>query len=233
MQARDVMTTHVVTVRPDTLVAEIARTLLERHVSGVPVVDAGGRLVGIVSEGDLMRRPESSTEAPRSWWLAILALPDEDQRRYVKVHGQHAEDVMTRDVVTVPPDTTLAEIATRLEDGHLKRVPVVEGGKLVGIVSRADLLRGLASSQPTPVPAADDRTLRDAVEAAIRQHAGSDGIFVGAVVTNGAVRLWGGVRNEAAKDAARVAAENVPGVKSVDDRISILPRDASRVLWAE
>lgn len=233
MQAKDVMTTRVVTVRPDTTVAQIAKTLLERHVSAVPVVDAGGGLLGIVSEGDLMRRPESSTEERRSWWLAFLTLPDEDQRRYVKTHGRHAEDVMTQNVVTVPPDCPLAEIATLLEDRRIKRVPVVEDGKLVGIVSRADLLRGLASSRPLPVPSSDDRALRDAVERAIAEHAAGDRPFISATVTDGVVRLWGGVQHAASKDAARVAAENVPGVKSVEDRISVLPPIVSRVLWAE
>lgn len=233
MLAQDIMTTNVATVTPKTPVAEIAKLLLDRHISAVPVVDESGSLKGIVSEGDLMRRPESGTEAHHSWWLAFLALPDEDQRRFVKTHGQYAEDVMTRNVATVPPDCPLPEIATLLEDRRIKRAPVVENGKLVGIVSRADLLRGVAASAPMPAPSADDRALRQAVQKAVEQHAGLDNAFIGTTVTGGVARLWGIAQTQAAKDAARVAAENVPGVKSVEDRIGLLPHTVASLLWAE
>ncbi len=232
-QAKDVMTTAIVTIRPETTVGEIAKTLLDRRISAVPVLDDRGAIVGIVSEGDLMRRPESATERRSSWWLAFLTLGEDDARRFVKTHGRHARDVMTRDVVTIDEEATLEQVAHILESRHIKRLPVLRGGKLVGIVSRADLLRGLASAKLEGAPSADDRALREAIEAAIHEHAGFDSPFIGVTVKNGIAELWGGVRTPAAKDAARVAAENVPGVSKVHDRITVFSRDVRNAMWAE
>jgi CBS domain-containing protein len=232
-QAKDVMTTNVVTVRPDTTVMEIARTLLDRHISAVPVLDDNGRLVGIVSEGDLMRRPETGTDRRSSWWLAFLTLGADDNRRFVKTHGRHARDVMTRDVLTIDEESTLENVADILESRHIKRLPVTRNGQLVGIVSRADLLRGLASAKIEAAPSVDDRVLREKVEAAIRQKAGFDAAFVGLTVSNGVVGLWGGAMTQAAKDAARVAAENVAGVRKVEDKIAVYPPDVRTAMWAE
>lgn len=140
MQAKDVMTAPVVTAETDTSVAAVAERLLERRISAMPVVDADGRVVGVVSEGDLMHRGESGGERHRSWWLALIASAEERSRDYVKNHGLRASDVMTRDPVTVGEDATLEEIAALLETHRIKRVPVLRDGRLVGIVSRANLL---------------------------------------------------------------------------------------------
>lgn len=232
MQARDVMTTSVATVAPDSTVAEIAKTLLERRISAVPVVAAGGELVGIVSEGDLMRRPETGTERHPGWWLQFLTLPDNDARRFIKTHGRHARDVMTRAVVTAAEDDSLEKIASMLEKGHIKRVPIMRDGRLVGVVSRADLLRGVAVCKPAPVPDQDDRSIHEAVKKAIREHTGLDDLFIGATVTGGVVYLWGGVEEPVHKDAARVAAENIPGVRAVEDHIKVFPPSVRASLWA-
>lgn len=125
-----------------------AKLLLRRGISAVPVVDADRRVIGIVSEGDLMRRPEAGTECKPSLWLRLISSDEDAARDYVKVHGRHAADVMTRDVVTIDEETSLPEIATILEKHRIKRVPVVRGGPIVGIVSRADLLHSLAAHQP-------------------------------------------------------------------------------------
>jgi CBS domain-containing protein len=233
MLARDVMTKNVVTVRPETPVKEIAGTLLDRRISAVPVVDGKGVIVGIVSEGDLMRRPESGGEGHRSWWLAFFSLPEDDARRFVKAHGRFASDVMTRKVVTVAENEPLEEVASVLERARIKRVPVVQDGKLVGIISRADLLRGIASAKIAKTPSVGDRTLQQAVEAALRKHPGYGMEFVTVTVQDGVAHLWGGVEQQAEKDAARVATENVPGVREVKDMISIFPPDVRNVLWAE
>ena len=233
MKAKDVMTTSVVTVRPDATVTDIAKTLLERRISAVPVLDERDRLVGIVSEGDLIRRAEFGTARPSSWWLAFFTLGEGDARRFVKTHGRHARDVMTKNVATVDEETSLQRIADILESRRIKRLPVLRDHKLVGIVSRADLLRGFATVTIASAPSPDDLSLREAVEAAIRKHAGLESQFVGVTVQDGVADLWGGVLTQEAKDAARVAAENVPGVRSVRDRTTLFPREIGNAMWAE
>jgi CBS domain-containing protein len=215
------MTTKVVTVRPDTRVEEIAALLLERRISGVPVVDADGHLVGIVTEGDLMRRPEMGTERHRGWWLRMLGDDREQAAEYARAHGSRAEQVMTRHVVTVTEDTPLGEIARLLEEHRIKRVPVVRDGTLVGIVSRANLLHGLAA-RPTPAPPErwmDDRTIRDEVARVLEREAPATHGPLNVTVTNGVVELWGLVESEEARLAIRVAAENVAGVVAVKDNL--------------
>ncbi len=157
MQAKDVMTSPVVTVGPDASVTDVARLLLERHISAAPVVDGSGTLLGVVSEGDLMRRPEAGTERRPSWWLTLISEPQDEAREYLKSHGLHARDVMTRHVLTVEEDASLQDIATLLEKHRIKRVPVMRAGKVVGIVSRANLLQALVAQSRPPAPQADDR----------------------------------------------------------------------------
>lgn len=232
MQAKDVMTSQVVTVELDTPVAEIAKRLMQRRISAVPVVDAEGRPIGIVSEGDLMRRPESGGERHPSWWLALLTEPETQAREYVKSHGGHARDVMTRELVTVTEEASLEEIAMLLEKHHIKRVPVVREGKLVGIVSRANLLRGIVARQSAPHPSADDRALRERVIEAIRA-SGARSEFVEPIVSGGVVHLWGATYSAAERDAIHVAASSVMGVKGVEGRVGVLSRNLQAVMWAE
>lgn len=232
MKAKDVMTTPVVTVDLETPVVEIAKRLLQRRISAVPVVDTKGRPVGIVSEGDLMRRPESGGEAHPSWWLALFAEPETQAREYVKAHGEHARDVMTSEVTTVTEETSLEEIATLLEKHRIKRVPVVRDGKLVGIVSRANLLQGIVARQRAPQPSVGDRTLREQVTAAI-QASGVRSEFVNPVVADGIVHLWGMTYSEAERDAIQVAAAGVSGVKGVEGEIGVLSPMLAANLWAQ
>ncbi|HSD41287.1 MAG TPA: CBS domain-containing protein [Burkholderiales bacterium] len=222
MKAKDVMTTTVVSVGPDTGVPEIARLLLERHISAVPVVDDAGRVIGMVSEGDLMRRPESETEGVASWWLALLAA--ESATRYLKTHGLRAREVMTREVVSVTEDAPLEEIATLLERKHIKRVPVLRDGKLVGIVSRANLLHGLvarASRSSTP-PASNPTAIREAVVAELRA-AGLLTAYVNVVIADGTAQLWGGVESAVEAEAIALAAARTPGVDRVENNLFVLP----------
>lgn len=232
MQAKDVMSVEVVTVSPDTPVAEIARRLIARRISAVPVVDDAGRPVGIVSEGDLLRRPEASGERHPSWWLRLIAEPEEQAREYVKSHGRLARDVMTRDLVTVGEDASLEEIATLLEKHRIKRVPVVSDGKLVGIVSRANLIQGVVGRQRAPQVSADDRALRERVIVAIKA-SGARREFVDVIVSGGVVLLWGATHSEAERDAIQAAASSVVGAARVESHLGVFAPMVRGMLWAE
>ncbi len=224
MQAKDIMTTNVITVTGDSRVDEIAALLLQRNISGVPVVDAEGRVLGIVSEGDLMRRPESGTERQRSWWLRLMADSKEDAEQYTKTHGMRAEEVMTRDVIAVSEDTSVGDIAQILEERRIKRVPVLRDGKLVGLVSRANLLHGLVAHKARiEAPSADDRSIREQITAEIeRQDWVSHGSF-NVIVNDGVVELWGWVDSDQEREALLVATENVAGVRAVEDHLGSVP----------
>lgn len=234
MKAADVMSRNVATVTPDTPITEIAEILLGRHISAVPVVDGAGAVIGIVSEGDLIRRQEIGTDKHPSWWLHLLTAPEDQARDYVKSHGHKASDVMTGKVVSVGPDTPLDEVATLLERHHIKRVPVVDNGKLAGIVSRADLIRGLAAHPATlPAPSSDDTALRDAVIAAIREETGVRTEFINVIVTGGTVHLWGGTNSEDEKKAVRIAAKSVAGADKVVNHVGVLSSTVRAAMWGE
>lgn len=225
MRAADLMTPNVVTVNAKTPVHEIATLLLTRRISAVPVVDQDGKLIGIVSEGDLMRRPENDTERRHSWWLAAIASRQQKAGDYIKAHGRTAGEVMTSKVVTVTADTPAHEIATLLETRHIKRVPVVADGRVIGIVSRANLLHGLAATkggQPSGDPV-EDRTIRETLNKRLLSEIGMDMALVNVVVDDGVVQLWGLVKSDIEKKAAEVAAENVAGVKKVQNYLGQVP----------
>jgi CBS domain-containing protein len=217
------MTQNVVTVRADTTVVDTARTMMERRISAVPVVDSDGRLTGIISEGDLMRRVESGTERHPSWWLALFETPEVHALRYVKSHGRLAGEVMTHQVVTVDEDTSLQTIAELLERHRIKRVPVVRDGRMVGIVSRANLLHGLATAKIAERLVDDDHAIRSSIMDALNQEISVQDDFINVTVSAGVVHLWGVVQTEAKRVAIRVVAENTLGVQAIDDHIGILP----------
>lgn len=226
MQAADVMTPDVITVTPDTEVREIARLLLEHRISAVPVVDADRKVLGIVSEGDLMRRVENATDRRHSWWLKSIFAAANDASDYVKSHGRRAEEIMTPDPITIDEDKPLYRIAALLEKHHIKRVPVVRDGRLVGIVSRANLLQGFSAAAPdTDMEATpqQDREIRDAILKEINDHTGLMFDRVNVIVSNGVVQLWGLVQSQDEKMAAQVAAENTPGVKRIENNLGLVP----------
>ena len=233
MKAADVMTPRVITIDPDSSVADAARRMLENRISGMPVVDASGRLVGMISEGDLLHRAEMGTERRRrSWWLMFFTTPSAGADEYVKSYGRKVGDVMSRSVVSVGPDTSLDEIVRVLEKNRIKRVPVVQDGKVLGIVSRANLLHVLASAAELAEPSADDRTLRERVVAALRAQAWAPRAPENVVVKDGIVHLWGSVSSESQRQALRVAAETVPGVRGVEDHINVVdPIAEGAVAW--
>jgi CBS domain-containing protein len=225
------MTTNVVTVQPDTGVPEIARLLLKYRISAVPVVDADQRVLGIVSEGDLMRRAETDTESRHSWWLEAFLSTQDKAGEYIKTHGRKAGDVMTRDVVGVTEDTPLYEIAGLLEKHHIKRVPVARDGRLIGIVSRANLLHGLAAKgrESTGPSSSDDQTIREKLLRELSKEAGLNTALINVIVSNGVVQLWGLVGSDTEKKAAQVSAENTPGVRAVENHLGQAPPGVSSI----
>jgi len=231
MRAADVMTTNVITVAPDTSVQEVAKILSERGISGVPVVDAQDRLVGIVSEGDLLHRVETGTERRvqrrrRSWWLDRIGSDEELARDYVKSHGRTVRDVMTRNVVVVDDTTELADIAILLETKRIKRVPVVRDGRLVGIVSRANLVRALATAKSAQATIADpgDRAIGDQLLAELRGKKWVDISSADIIVRDRVVHLWfSDDQPREERLTFRVAAENIPGVLRVEEHIVAAP----------
>jgi CBS domain-containing protein len=231
MKAKDIMTTPVVTVSPATTVREIAALLAERRISAVPVVE-DGRFVGVVSEGDLLHRHEIGTERDRpdrSWWRGLFGgEPGDAAAQYVKSHAMHARDIMTRDVITVDEDTPIAAITARLEAHRIKRVPVLCDGRLVGIVSRANLIQALANHPRSARPSrtTSDDSLRRELLAELERQPWWRSSASSLTVTDGIVHYWGLLDDDDRTEAARVAAENVPGVRKVEDhrmRIADLP----------
>ncbi len=229
MRAMDVMTTPVITVDPETTVQDLAKLLSERNISGVPVCE-GDRLVGIVSEGDLLHRTETGTERRlqkrRSWWLDSLAAEEEAAREYVKEHGRKVADIMSRNVISVSDTTDLAEVAMLLETKLIKRVPVVRDGKLVGIISRANLVRALATttSAPAIVADADDRTIREKLLNELKGQRWANIWAADIMVRDKVVHVWlSDDQPTAERDALRVAAENIPGVRRVEEHIVPAP----------
>ena len=219
MIASDIMTHDVITVGPDTDVADIVSLMLTHRISAVPVL-RDGLVVGVVSEGDLIRRVETGTQPRRSRWLEIFTSSETLAAEYVRSHARKASEVMTRDVITVTSETPVADVAALLESKGIKRVPVVQDGKLVGIVSRANLLQALASrlAPPASEQTITDRQIHDALRAEIRRQSwGPLLVQCNIVIDDGVVHLWGAMKSDADRKALIVAAENTPGVKKVVD----------------
>jgi CBS domain-containing protein len=224
MKAADVMTGNVGSVSPDLPVEEVAKFMLARNISAVPVVSESGHVVGIVSEGDLMRRTELSTEKERSWWLRWFVGTDHQAHEFVKSHGRRARDVMTRKVITVNEDTPISDIVTLLEENRIKRVPVMRGDRMVGIVSRANLLRAFAA-RPAPEAAGHaerDRDIRHRLEAALAKEPWWHKRACSIVVAGGVVHLWGTTESPEEREAIRVMAENTSGVIGIKNHINVV-----------
>ena len=222
MLASEIMTADVATVGPETPVTELVTVLIARGISAVPV-QSGERLVGIVSEGDLLRRVELGTERKRSRWLEVATPGDRLATEYIHEHGRKVADVMTHDVKTVQHDTPVSEIASLFERHRIKRVPVLRDGALVGIVSRANLVQALAlhgSGEPAGV-APSDPEIRTAILAELGRHKwGGFPTNANAIIRGGIVHVFGVLRSEAEHRAMLVAVENTPGVTDIEDHLS-------------
>lgn len=225
MRARDLMTTSLVTIPPDAPVEAVARMLAERGISGVPVVDAEGRLLGLVTEGDLLRRLAAAEDRPRSWLAGLFASATEQARRYARLHGRKARDVMTTDLVTAEEDTPVEHVARIIEERNIRRVPVLRDGRLVGVVSRADLLRALVAPPGALAADAPDSRIRARLVAAMREQPWADTYYIFPEVEDGVVTFYGFSRSESVKQGLRVLAEGVPGVKAVRFATETVPPD--------
>jgi CBS domain-containing protein len=223
MKARDVMVSPVITVKPSTSVREVAKTFLERRISAVPVVDDQGKLVGIVSEGDLLHRSEAATQRQRPWWLLAYIGEETLADEYVKAHARKVSDVMTRNVIIAGPDAPLHEIAALLEKNSIKRVPIVKDGQLVGIVSRANLIQAVASGRKELEIPLSDTTIRDKLLAHLKEQRWAHTGLLNVTVNDGVVNLWGMTTSDEERRAIRVAAEIMPGVRAVSDNMITRP----------
>lgn len=220
MKAHHIMTHHVITISPDATLADAARLMLANHFSGLPVVDAKGELVGIVTERDFLRRQELDTQRKRPRWLEFILGAGSMAEDYVKTAGRKVREIMTRDLYTATEEAPLAEIVLLMEKHHIKRVPIMRGKEIVGIISRKNFVQAVSSlSRGLPDPAPDDTSLRNRILATIEDHHWVP-IGINVIVRNGFVDLYGVITDERVREAIIVAAENVPGVEQVHDHLA-------------
>jgi CBS domain-containing protein len=221
MRVKDVMTSPVISVEPDSPVLQAVRIMLQRHISGLPVLDGTGRLVGIVTEGDFLRRAETGTQRRRPRWLEYLIGPGRLADEYTRSHGRKVFEIMTSDPLTVTEDTSLDEVVRTMEKRRIKRLPVVRGNEVVGIVSRANLVHALAGLAREIKPAAaSDQAIRDRIVAELAGQSWAPAALIDVTVRDGVVELWGTITDERERAAIKVVAENAPGVKAVNDHLA-------------
>jgi len=224
MRAAQVMTSDVLSISSDATVFEAAELLVGAGVSATPVVDKTGRVVGIVSEADLIRRAEIGTEPHKSWLERVFGDEAAAAKEYVALHARRVTDVMTKPVVTVQEDDTLGHVADMMAKHKVKRVPVLRGDIVVGIVSRANLLQALLSRDPQAAAShPSDEQIRREVETVVGKQPWTSPWPTNILVNGGVVHLWGFVASQAASDAYRVAAENVTGVRKVKNHLRRMP----------
>ena len=220
MEAQDVMSRPVFSITPTDSLTSAIRLMLQNHISGLPVIDAEGRLQGMLTEGDLLRRAETGTQRQRPRWIEFLRGPGRLADEYVRTHGRKVSEIMTPDPVTVAENTPLEEIVSLMEKHRIKRVPVMRGDKVMGIISRANLLYALAGiarqAKPTSL---DDRAIRERLYAELQGQSWAPTGSLDVIVHGGVVELWGLITDERERQATIVAAENIPGVKRVDDHL--------------
>jgi CBS-domain-containing membrane protein len=231
MKAKDVMTERVISIAPEANVLQAARLMLQNRVSGLPVVDDNGAVLGILTEGDFLRRSELGTEKRRPRWLEFLVGPGKLAGEYVQASGRKVDEVMSRDLVTIAEDTPLDEIVHLMEKHRVKRLPVVRSGKLIGIVSRSNLMHALASlAREAPPAKTDDAALRARLLAELEKRSWAPLATIDVVVRNGVVEFFGVITDENERQALMVAAENLPGVKGVRDHLAWLEPTSGAVV---
>jgi CBS domain-containing protein len=233
MKVAEVMSRQVVSVCPETLVAEAAQLMLKHHISGLPVLDADGELVGMVTEGDLLRRAETGTDCHHHW-LEFLIAPGRLTEDYIRAHAVRVHEVMSYPIVTVAPDDTVEEAVRLMERRGIKPLPVVEAGLVVGIVARADLVRALARKL-TEVReiAATDTAIRDAIRAEMVNQPWGPRPGVAVTVSGSTVDLYGCILDERERAALRVLVENIPGVKAVRNHLVWVDPTSGRFVSAD
>lgn len=220
MQVSQAMSTKVITIQPDASIAEAIDLMLGSHVSGLPVVDREGTLVGLLSEGDLLRRAELGTQKPRARWIEVLLGPGKAAEAYVQTHGRKVEELMTADPIAIAPGADLSEAVDLLNRHKIKRLPVTLEGRVVGILTRADLLRALAKLLPAEREGVPDAAIRSSILSQLEAQAWAPTALIEIGVRDGIVTLSGTILDDRERAALRVIAENTPGVRSVEDQLT-------------
>lgn len=223
MKARDIMVSPVVTVKPTMSIRQVADLFLERRISAAPVVNDAGKVVGIISEGDLLRRIETDTERDRSSWLRLLTAGDDLATEYIKARAHKVADVMTKRVVTATVDTPLKDVAALMEKNLIKRVPILSDGRLAGIVSRSNLVQALATAPAALEMPLSDTAIRHKLLSHLYREPWAHTSQLNVTVNAGVVDIWGICHSDAEREAVRVAAENIPGVRGVNNNLSMPP----------
>lgn len=223
MRVREAMTKNPASIGPQAPIVDIAKFLLVHGISAAPVVGEGGELLGVVSEADLVHREELGTLKRRAWWLSVLTEvftdSDDRARAFIKSHGWVAGDVMTRGAIAVHPDADIADAAALMDDKRIKRVFVTEGGALVGVVTRADLVRVLARQVAKSTPARSDSAIRDELQRQIRETDWAPCVWVTITVHHGVVELSGGIESDVQREGLVVLARGIPGVRRVNEHL--------------
>ena len=231
MKAKDVMTSTVISVQPGATILQAARQMLQHHISGLPVIDNSGDIVGILSEGDFLRRREAGTQRRRSRWLEFLMGPGKLAVEYAHSHGSKVSEVMTTDVHTVTEDTDLEDIVEIMERRRIKRVPVMCGKKVVGMVTRSNLMHAMVSLARTePRSAKNDAAIRETLLAEMQKESWAPVAMVNVVVRDGVVELWGVIIDDRQREALKIAAENIPGVRAVKDHMVWLEPSSGMII---
>lgn len=223
MQVADFMTRKLVTAGPEVTVAEAARLMLEHRISGLPVIDHGA-LVGLVTEADLLRRTETETEPHLSWWQSLLLGSERPAEQYVRTHGRTVGEIMRRELVSIAPGASLVEALALMESRAVKRLLILEDGQLVGILSRADLLRALEQllsgvAAVSSAEASADAAIRRRILGQLQQQRWAPAAMLDIRVSHGTVEICGRIFGEGQREALRVLAENTPGVRAVIDKL--------------
>lgn len=222
MKAQDIMTRSVFTVTPLTAVREVAALLAEKRISGVPVVTEDGHVVGILSESDLLHRQEIGTDKPRKSWLRAFADPDRLAREFAKTHGMLVDDIMSRHIVSVNEETDLQDVVNLLEKHNLKRLPVIKDGKLVGLITRGDIVRALSKKAMEQISApVSDSDLQARILEKMRSSKWLLDSYINLTVAEGVVEMWGMAVSEDQRKALKVLINETQGVKRIDDRLRV------------
>jgi CBS domain-containing protein len=220
MIVADVMTRNTITIAPDATVEQAVRLMLSHGISGLFVVDQANNLVGVVTEGDLLRRDEIGTERDRPWWLRLLVSPSRQAADFTRANGRFVRDVMTEDVIAVAADQPLEAVVAAMEKNRIKRLPVTEAGRVIGVVSRSDLLHALVGHMRTAGPVAtDDGALRTTILDTLHAKSWVPSTTLNVTVRKGVADIWGSITNENERHAIRVVVENTPGVTDVHDHL--------------
>jgi CBS domain-containing protein len=220
MKAQDVMVRNVLTVGPDTSVADAVAMLVKHDISALPVVNPGGSLIGILSEADLLEREELGAEHHYPWWIESLMPASKLAERFAKAHGERVSEVMSTNVIFASEDTPASEIAALLETHRIKRLPIINDGKIVGIVSRSNLMQALASCKLVEPKSKTDRSIRlELLDRLKQRQRWTDFGERNIIVQDGVVHLWGLISSDAERKALAALAEGIPGVVSVCDEM--------------